>query len=165
MDDYVKNADLIVKPDFAAIALSWAEVGWLVFPCTEGGKTPLTKHGFKDASSDPKQIAEWAVKWPHANVGLVTDDVTVFDVEAPDVPRIPEFEAKYGQIPKTFTVQTWSGGRHYYLDGKVGRRTRPYEGFKIDVCGVGGYVMPPGSVVNGKLYEVITDTDFATMPA
>ena len=71
------------------------------------GKTPLTQHGYLDASDQPEQISEWAAKWPNANVGLVPGgDLTILDVEAPDVPSIPEFHKQYGAIPLTFTVQT-----------------------------------------------------------
>ena len=125
------------------------------------GKTPLTQHGYLDASDQPEQISKWAAKWPNANVGLVPGgDLTILDVEAPDVPSIPEFHKQYGAIPLTFTVQTWSCGRHYYLNG---RHIKPFKGFAIDVIGRRG--MAPGSVVKGKAYEIIHDVDFADAPA
>ena len=34
------------------------------------GKAPLTPHGFKDASIDPKVIGACWTRWPQANVGL-----------------------------------------------------------------------------------------------
>jgi hypothetical protein len=90
------------------------------------------------ASSDLKQIEEWAKSWPHANVGLLCD------VEVDGVPQLPDFEKALGPLPATFTVQSGKGGRHYYFAGETARRTRPFKPFAIDVCGRGGYVMAPG---------------------
>ena len=46
-------------------ALHYASLGYAVFPCTSGTRpVPLTPHGFKDATSDPDQIAEWWHVWP-----------------------------------------------------------------------------------------------------
>ena len=39
-------------------ALRYAMAGVLVFPC-RADKKPLTRHGFKDASSDPEVIEAW----------------------------------------------------------------------------------------------------------
>ena len=41
----------------AAVAL--ADNGYHVFPCKPHGKTPLTQHGFKDATRDERQILTW----------------------------------------------------------------------------------------------------------
>jgi hypothetical protein len=40
-------------------ALDAAARGWPVFPLAAGGKQPLTKHGFKDATIDPAQVRAW----------------------------------------------------------------------------------------------------------
>ena len=41
-------------------ALVYAErFGWAVHPLKPGAKTPITAHGFKDASTDPAQITAW----------------------------------------------------------------------------------------------------------
>ena len=37
-------------------ALRYAELGYPVFPCAPGTKTPLTEHGHLDATTDPDQI-------------------------------------------------------------------------------------------------------------
>jgi putative DNA primase/helicase len=54
-------------------ALWYAKFNWFVFPVLPNGKTPLTKNGYKDASTDPDVIAEWWDKWPDANIGLACD--------------------------------------------------------------------------------------------
>ena len=42
-----------------------------VFPC-RADKKPYTEHGFKDASKNLEQIAEWWTKWPDALIGVPT---------------------------------------------------------------------------------------------
>jgi hypothetical protein len=34
-------------------ALAYARHGWPVFPCAPGAKIPATRHGFRDATTDP----------------------------------------------------------------------------------------------------------------
>ena len=52
-------------------ALEYAQKGIPVCPVEPKGKEPLTKHGFKDATTDEKQIRAWWERWPNANIGLV----------------------------------------------------------------------------------------------
>ena len=51
-------------------ALQLGKLGWYVFPCVPGGKRPLTSHGFKDATRDPKTIRDWWQAHPLANIGV-----------------------------------------------------------------------------------------------
>ena len=44
--------------------LQAAKRGWKIFPCD--GKEPLTLHGFKDATTNEKQITSWAESYPGA---------------------------------------------------------------------------------------------------
>jgi hypothetical protein len=57
---------------------------WPVFPCRQGGKTPLTMKGVKDASADREQILAWWQEWPDASIGVApgaTSGITVLDVD------------------------------------------------------------------------------------
>ena len=40
-------------------ALAYARHGWPVFPCLPGQKIPATRHGYRDATTDPQQITDW----------------------------------------------------------------------------------------------------------
>ena len=68
-------------------ALAYASFGWAVFPvhsirdgkctcgnprCSSPGKHPLTRHGFKDATTAPAVIAAWWRKYPWANIAVAT---------------------------------------------------------------------------------------------
>jgi Bifunctional DNA primase/polymerase, N-terminal len=48
-------------------ALAYARRGWPVFPCLEGQKVPATRHGYKDATTDPEQITGWFGRDPVLN--------------------------------------------------------------------------------------------------
>ena len=54
-------------------ALAYARAGWPVFPVLAGreGARP-TRHGFKDATTDPGQISRWWRCNPERNVGIAT---------------------------------------------------------------------------------------------
>jgi hypothetical protein len=45
--------------DMLRQALAYARHGWPVFPCLPGQKIPATAHGFRDATTDERQITEW----------------------------------------------------------------------------------------------------------
>ena len=60
-----------------------ASLRWPVFPC-KPDKTPYTRHGFKDATTDAEQIRAWWERWPDASIGLPTGlagGVYVVDVD------------------------------------------------------------------------------------
>jgi hypothetical protein len=54
------------KKSLLEAALSYATLGWRVFPCEKDGKRPLTKNGYKDAPTDQIVIGNW---WPKADSG------------------------------------------------------------------------------------------------
>src|SRR6266568_8600113 len=53
-------------------ALAYAWYGWPVFPCKPGSKEPATRHGFRDATTDPNQIRQWWQTLPRANLAIAT---------------------------------------------------------------------------------------------
>lgn len=140
-------------------ALRYAAVGFPVFPLK--GKVPLTRRGFKDATTSEKIIVDWWRAAPHANIGLpVPPDILVLDID----PRhggdtgLASLEAEHGPLPETCAVITGrrDGGIHYYLHAPVGRlsdRLLP-DGIDIRVAGR-HYVVAPPSIHpdTGKTYE------------
>jgi hypothetical protein len=89
-----------------------------IFPVKANGKTPLTPHGFKDASSDPEQIKRWQRESPGCNWGMPTGGtVVVLDID-PKHPEalqwLREQQAIHGLLD-TLTILTPSTGNHLYF--------------------------------------------------
>jgi len=142
-------------------ALNIADKGIPVFPCEAGGKDPLTKHGFKDATTSKSKITAWWNRWQEANIGVPTgarSGFWVLDVDADKggFESLAALLATHGELPHTATVRTGGGGRHYYFkypqDGTVIPNSAGKLGRGLDVRGEGGYVLVPPSVTEGR-YE------------
>lgn len=142
-------------------ALYYARNGWRVFPCKPGEKTPATKNGFKDATTEQQQIQEWWSVAPY-NIGLATGGgLAVLDVDINHGAgkfgdeTLNDLERRYGALPNTLTVLTGSGGAHYYFASNdpaltVGVNIAP----GLDYRAGGGYVIAPPSIhPNGNMYE------------
>lgn len=132
-------------------ALAYARMGWKVFPLRPKLKTPLTTHGFHDASSDVEQIRRWWTASEAAGVAIATgaaSGVVVIDID----PRnggddtLTFLESMHGELPHTIEVATGGGGRHLYFKhpGGIFPSAKPWSG--IDVKSDGGYVAAPFSV-------------------
>ena len=77
------EAMLVTKvPDtLPEAALHYGKLGYKVFPCKPKGKSPMTSHGCKDATTDLSKIKEWWSKIPNANIGIATEGLVVIDVD------------------------------------------------------------------------------------
>ncbi|MFC1453535.1 bifunctional DNA primase/polymerase, partial [Verrucomicrobiota bacterium] len=101
---------------FLAAALKAIAKGTPVFPCGERQKTPLTPHGFLDATTDETIVRQWWTRWPTANLAVPTGErsgLIVLDVD--DEAALSELTAEHGPLPATLQVKTPSGGRHLYF--------------------------------------------------
>ena len=148
--------------------------GQKIFPCKSNGKKPLTPRGFKDASSDAGGITTWWSNYPDANIGLCTGkdaNLVVVDVDvknsAGGIESLQELEAEFEKLD-TLIVTTPSGGWHYYFSFPKDVETiRCMKGFRkgIDIRADGGYVVAPGSSIDGKPYEFKDiDKEIAQLP-
>lgn len=116
-----------------------------VFPC-DADKRPLTRHGFKDASADPDQIAAWDQMHPDALVGQPTGGgLIVLDIDRKNgADGINTMKARGYGVPKTFVYRTRSGGVHFYFrlpDGLSARSSAGQLGPGLDIRADGGYVI------------------------
>jgi predicted P-loop ATPase len=146
-------------------ALEYARQGMAVFPCKVQGKTPITRSGFKEATTDTAQINRWWSATPNANIGIATGSLSrgllVVDLDVDDDKGINGYEALLEwqresgiTLPETAQSITGRGGYHMYYktDRATKSRTAVIEG--VDVRGDGGYVIAPPSIhKNGKRYE------------
>jgi hypothetical protein len=146
-------------------AYRYAESGIPVFVCIPNSKLPATPNGFKDATTDIEQINRWYSECFNYNIGMSPADAgwAVVDVEYNGLDDWRTLANAHPEI-ETYSVKTPRGGRHLYFEGSLPSRVRPLKGMEIDTRGSGGYVLLPPSIVDGKAYEVETDTDIARLP-
>jgi hypothetical protein len=138
--------------DPLSAALYYAQQGVPVFPCGFN-KRPLTKHGFKDASTDPDQVFKWWNDAPDALIGMPTGEVTGIDVLDIDDPE--EFGAHCLLDLTAHTTVKTRKGLHIWFERDpsqpLSSRVRPMPG--ADTRGDGGYVIvPPSGHADGAYY-------------
>lgn len=165
----------VLRADVLRAALAYAKEGIPVFPCKPGGKEPLTKHGFHDATTDPRKIHMWWSKWPEANVAYPTGKISKRisldnDIYKPGAWFPEDIERELGELPDTLVVSTGRGGlQHVYeypKDADDLRNGIPEGELGPGVCvkADGGYVIAPPSVTEGP-YKVLDDAPIADAPA
>lgn len=141
------------------------------------------------ATTDPDRIrSAWSAG--RFNIGVATgpSGLVVVDLDTPkpdDDPRPTDWDLpgvqdgqdvlavladRHGQpMPAdTFTVATPTGGLHLYYRAPEGvelRNTASTIGWKVDTRAHGGYVVAPGSIVDGRRYRVVVDVPAAPLPA
>ncbi|WP_271612664.1 bifunctional DNA primase/polymerase [Bradyrhizobium sp. CCBAU 21362] len=109
------------------------------------------------ATQDPTQIRKWWKQYPDANIGGATRDFIVVDID-PRHGGDDTFAALEAveHFPETATTRSQSGGRHLIYvapDGPVKGDTKgDVLGVGIDVKARGGYVVMPGSTIEGRMY-------------
>jgi Bifunctional DNA primase/polymerase, N-terminal len=159
----------------ADAALSYAAMGWSVFPLVPRTKIPFKgSHGYKDATTDIAVVEQWWREHPDANIGLATSNLTVLDVD----PRhgghlsLADLETQHGPLPYTVESQTGSGGRHLFFlrpDVSIRAGTNALAP-GLDIKSGGPHVvLPPSIHPNGQAYEwelssVPGEVDVAPMP-
>jgi hypothetical protein len=144
--------------------------------CDRPGKHPLTGHGLDEATTSSALIHKWWHNAPAANVAIRTgmvSDVWVLDADgAEGLAAVAHLEAHYGKLPRTPTVRTGRGGRHYYFrvpNAPAIKNVLKLCGRFLDVRGEDGYVVaPPSNHLTGNPYTWETSpnhADVAEAPA
>jgi Bifunctional DNA primase/polymerase, N-terminal/AAA domain len=140
------------------LAARYAEMGVHVFPLIPNDKRPFKKGGYKIATTDRSKIDGWWTENPDANIGASpsASGHCVVDI---DVKNNVDGEASWEAIRKrhgaeinTLGISTPSGGRHLWFEGDL-PSTASKLGRGIDTRGDGGYVLMPGSTIDGKTYS------------
>jgi hypothetical protein len=173
---------------WAATAL--AERGWHVFPCAPGGKRPALREDWEHrATTDTARIARcWATGAFNIGIACGPSRLVVIDLDRPkpgqqpppdwaDEPGITDGADVLATLCErhrqpwpadTFTVRTASGGIHLYFtapDGAHLRNTAGRLGWLIDTRATGGYVIAPGSSIDGRPYTILNPEPPAPLPA
>ena len=137
----------------AQAAASYLARGWSVLPLKRGDKRPLILwETLQQHHADAATLAQWFLRWPEANVGVVTGEISnliVLDVDPKHGgdDSLAELERRFGKLPDTVEARTGGGGRHLYFahpGGLLLNRAGLRQG--IDLRGDGGYVVAPPSL-------------------
>jgi hypothetical protein len=166
------------EPFLLRSALQTAADGMPVFPLRPHTKVPAIQRWPQHTSTDPESIRAW---WTRSafNIGVATGSasgVVVVDLDAAKKPGQPHGRQSLAALARdrgetiprhTRTVVTPSGGQHLYfrLPPEVDlRNTAGHLGQHVDTRGTGGYVVGPGSVVDGRRYRLTVDVPPLPIP-
>ena len=167
----------IEKDTMLNAALNYAEHGLAVFPLEAQGKKPITKHGLKDASTDPDKIREMFAAHPYSNIGMAcgsqSGGIIVVDIDVDEEKdkngndSLKEWEHEHGALPDTAMTLTGRGGNHYLYRSAGDTKSRIACKEGIDIRADGGYiVLPPSIHPNGAQYAWEYElTDFGIVNA
>lgn len=121
------------------------------------GKTPLIRwRGYQQQLPEEDDIRHWFTRWPNANIGLATGELSGILVLDADGTEARKQVLQRGGLENTPTVWTGKiGGAHFHLaypGGDVRNFARKLPG--TDMRAQGGYVLLPPSVhASGNLYR------------
>lgn len=157
----------------ALAAECYAALGWPVFPLRPGGKTPLTRHGLADATTDPAQVRAWWSARPDANIGLTTGGrFDVLDIDCkPAAGDHPAVDARpwlrrfaaAGLLGGAVGLgRTRNNGLHVWFPAGGGGNHSTPQG--VDFRGVGGYVVGPPSRVPSDSPDLPGEYTWQTFP-
>lgn len=151
---------------FLSAALEYAKRGFHVFPLKPASKVPLTKNGFKDATTDAAKIREWWTQNPNANIGITAGAMSgfwVLDIDGDEgESSLSKLEAQNSNLRHSLEVITGGGGRHIYFKWPQEHEIRCSAGkigAGLDIRANGGYVVAPPSLhSSGRNYEWSVDS-------
>jgi len=142
---------------------------------TPNGKQPLVAwRDYQRKRATPDEVRAWYKRWPNANVGIVTGQISnlvVIDVDPAHhgEDSLSGLVARFGALPLTVTANSGGGGRHLYFSAPadpVPVRSRVGVAPGIDVRAEGGMVVaPPSKHPSGGRYHWITDASAPDIPA
>jgi predicted P-loop ATPase len=153
--------------DVLRLAKYYAEkMNWAVFPAPQGEKKSRKSaehsNGRKwGATKDSIEIEGDFIRWPDANVGIVTGEISnIFVIEADTleghevdgIASLDALQALHGTFPPTLQAESPSGSIHYYFrhPGLPVKTCAGELAPGVDIRGDGGMVIVPPSVRPAK---------------
>jgi hypothetical protein len=135
---------------------------------TKAAKAPLVANWQNLATQDPRQVGVWWTEWPDANLATTTDRFIVVDID-PRSGGKDTFEllTMIHDFPDTLTSNTQSGGQHWFYLLPHGVRVKGGThklGQGVDIKSQGGYVLLPGSTIEGRAYTWANDNPISFAP-
>lgn len=133
-----------------AHALWYAARGVPVFPLKPGTKLPATRHGVKDASTEPHAVAALFMDGRRPfNIGLACGHLfDVIDVDTTDWSIIEQAAGGLPQEAWLGVARTPRGGCHIYIPPAPGASNKVGMLPGIDYRALGGYVVAPPSALH-----------------
>ena len=156
-------------------ALAWAARGFRIFPLREDTKLPIHEKSYDIATVDTATITGWwrddltGLERGH-NIGVDTSRLLVVDIDNKDGKNgQAHYEAMGGRTCDTLTVRTPTGGYHLYYNpgGAAYANSQGDNGGiapGVDTRGHHGYVLAPGSTIDGRAYVLVQDVPLAPVP-
>ena len=134
-----------------------------LFPIQKGTKKPAISGWNDQATQAGEQTEKWKKDYPECNWGIACgpSGLVVVDVDPQGHDHFLQMDIEHG-FPETYAVSTPRGGYHYYFKGTTRNRVHMLPG--IDIRSSGGYVLGPGSWVDGKPYRLMIDKPIAPAP-
>lgn len=150
-------------------ALALAADGFRVFPLRPGEKVPAITDWTTLASTDELAIHTWWLATPEANIGILTSDLLVIDVDVKGEKNgeqsLADLRLFGDDLPATRVHRTATGGRHVFLRAPVPVANGvDVLGVGLDIRGKNGYVVGPGSRVPAGEYLVVDALPVADAP-
>ena len=151
-------------------ALKYSNLGFSVIPVVKKDKKALIKwEPYQQRKSTTDEIKQWWDKWPNANIGIVTGQIS--NLAVIDIDTEEGKEAIQDYLPDSLltpTVETPRGGQHIYFrypNAKLSSNTKVIPGCDLR-ADPGLIVAPPSIGSNGKQYRWIVDlkTSIAPLP-
>jgi len=139
-------------------ALQYRASGISVIPLKRNKRPFIKWEKYQTELASENEIRDWFNRWPGANIGIVTGNIsklTVLDADSDNAfAMLDEF------LPDTFvtpTAKTPRGKHLYFAYTNRLSTTAKLSGMALDVRNDGGYVVaPPGQNENGGIYEWLT---------
>jgi hypothetical protein len=166
-----------VSAGLAATAADAHRRGWFVFPVgrnphTGQNKLPLVEWGDWTVPADRADglFALWESSRRVTGFGIDTGRSGIVVLDEDGAAALEALCTAHDQtLPPTYTVSTDKGRHLYYLapaDGRVIRNgSHQTTGFEVDIRGLGGFVVGPGSLhASGAQYVVQDDRDPVPLP-
>lgn len=147
-----------------ASALAWAGRGFRVFPLKPNSKEPMASGWTETATCDADAVRGMWADAPMANIGVLTNDMIVVDVDVKDGKPGLESLLDLNLPLDTLTVRTPSGGLHLYFRGPNRANGVNSLGAGLDVRSWHGYVVAPGSTTPKGEYSLSNEAPVLDAP-
>jgi putative DNA primase/helicase len=134
IDNFYVDPDVYVaewegKSRCLPAALTYAAMGWAVFPAPRGKRKSHKSAEYSGgrnwgATVDTDEIRRDFARWPEANIGIPTgadngfwvlDADTIEGHGVDGIASLRALEAQHGKLPDTLTAESPSGSLHYYF--------------------------------------------------